>query len=111
MNEIRKKRMEELIVRELADLIHKRKSKDERIGFVSLTGADISPDLSALRVSVSLFASDEENRATFKALTVHAGFFQSTLARNLRLRQTPHLTFEIDTSIREGDRIIDIMES
>ncbi len=111
MNEIRKKRLEAAIIKEVSSLIHKKRVKDERLGLVSVTRAHLAPDLSYLTVYVSPFGSDEENRQTLRALEIHIRFFQSTLSRNLRLRQTPHLTFERDDTIREGDRIIDLLES
>ncbi|MBX7057787.1 MAG: 30S ribosome-binding factor RbfA [Leptospirales bacterium] len=103
--------MESAILRELAGLLLRRKAKDERLGLVSLTRAHLASDLSTLRVSVSLFGERKENNLTWKALRAHSVWFQSELARNLRLRLTPTLTFEIDTSIAEGDRILNLIDA
>ena len=111
MNEIRLKRLEVLMARELSQLIVKRRLKDERIGLVSVTRISLSPDLSSATVFISPFGSEEENRDTWHGMTSALKFLQSEVSRNLRLRQTPRLRLEIDTSIKEGDRMIDILET
>ncbi len=99
------------MLREMSNLIIKRRIKDERIGFVSVTGVDVAADLSTAVVKVSLFgAQDQENRDTWKGLIENLGWFQSEMGRALRLRQTPRLRYEIDTSIAEGDRILNLIE-
>lgn len=111
MKEIRKMKLESLIMRELSDLIQKRRIKDERIGFVSISRVNLAPDLSTMVVFISLFGEEKDNRLTWKALLDASGFLQSAVGRNLRLRVTPKLRFEIDETIKEGDRIIDLIES
>ncbi len=111
MNDIRKKKLESLILRELSGLIVRRRLKDERIGLVSITRVDLARDLSVMTVYISMFGEQKENRITWKALKDNANFFKSTLSRNIRLRVTPALIFEEDETIKEGDRILDIIES
>ncbi len=111
MNEIRKKRMEALILRELSELIIRRRVKDDRLGLVSVSRIDLYPDLSRVTAFVSLFGSESENRHTWKALLDNGSFFQSAIGKNLKLRVTPKLWYETDTSIAEGDRILQIIES
>ncbi|MCB1308930.1 MAG: 30S ribosome-binding factor RbfA [Leptospiraceae bacterium] len=111
MKPLRKKRLESNIVREIAELIMRRRIKDERLGFVSVTGVNLAPDLSQMEVRVSLFSTDEnENRITWQALKDNARWLQSEVSHNLRLRVTPRLYFELDTSIAEGDRILKLMD-
>jgi ribosome-binding factor A len=110
MNPVRQKRLESTMVREISELIIKRRIKDERIGFVSVTRVSLAPDLSEATVFVSLFGPEEEHRDTWRGLTAATGFIQSSLGRSLRLRQTPRITFELDTSIQEGDAILDRIE-
>lgn len=98
------------MMREMSNLIIKRRIKDERIGFVSVTGVDVTADLSTAVVKVSLFGAEDENRDTWKGLVENLGWFQSEMGRALRLRVTPRLRYEIDTSIAEGDRILDLIE-
>ncbi len=102
--------METALVRELSNLIIRRRIKDDRLGLVSVTGVKLAPDLSHAVFTVSPFGTESENKRTWAALADNSNFFQSTLGRNLRLRQTPRITFEQDDSIREGDRILDLIE-
>lgn len=110
MKPLRKIRLESAIVRAFATLIMKRKSKDERLGLVSVTGVDLASDLSTAIIRVSLFGTDEENRETWKGLAANLRFFQSQIGKDLRLRYTPRMEYVLDTSIAEGDRIIQLIE-
>lgn len=109
MKEIRRLRLEKMIVREIAERLQRRKTKDDRIGFFSVVRCDLAPDLSQAHVYFSLFGSDEENYATWRAVTMARHELQSGIGRDLRLRQTPHFIFRKDDSIREGDRILERM--
>ena len=77
MNPVRQKRLESTMVRELSELIIKRRIKDERIGFVSVTRISLAPDLSEATVFISLFGPEEEHRDTWRGLTAAVKFFQS----------------------------------
>ena len=110
MNELRRKKLESRILRALAEHIQKRRTKDERIGFVSIARVKLLPDLSRATIFLSLFDPDKRaNAATLKSLRHNAGFFQSTIARELHMRQTPQFVFEIDESVKEGDRMLDML--
>lgn len=111
MDSLRKKRLESTIRKEFANLILKRSRKDDRFGFISVTRIELTADLSVLKIWVSLFGDTTDASQSWLALQDHCLFFQSALGRSLRLRQTPHLTIEIDDSIKEADRINLLMDS
>jgi ribosome-binding factor A len=91
--------------RELSALLA-RGLKDPRItGFITVTGARMSPDLREAVAYVSVHGGEEERRRTLAGLAAAAGFLQREVARNLRLRHTPHLRFVYDGSVEEGDKI------
>jgi ribosome-binding factor A len=80
--------------------------KDPRVtGFVTLTGAKMSPDLKEITVYLSIHAEEKERERTLEGLRAAATFLQREVARNLRLRYTPHLRFVYDESVARGDRI------
>jgi ribosome-binding factor A len=80
--------------------------KDPRItGFITVTGSKMSPDLKEITVYVSIHAEDAERERTLEGLRAAATFLQREVARNLRLRHTPHLRFVYDESVARGDRI------
>ena len=64
---VRKERLEELLRREISDIIH-REVKDPRIGFVTVTDAEVTGDLSYAKVFVSVLGTAEEQAATLKGL-------------------------------------------
>jgi ribosome-binding factor A len=80
--------------------------KDPRVtGFVTVTGAKMAPDLKEITVYVSIHAEEKERERTLEGLRAAATFLQREVARNLRLRYTPHLRFVYDESVARGDRI------
>jgi ribosome-binding factor A len=97
-------RMADLIRDEISRLLL-RDIHDPRIGFVTLTGVSVSPDLRAVRVFVSVLGDEAAREASLKALTGAAGYVQKALFRNLRLRYSPAVTFRIDDSLERGERI------
>ena len=84
--------------------------KDPRIGFVTVTGVDTSPDLSHARVYVSVLGSEKKRDATMAGLRSSHGVLQTRVNRELRLKRTPQLTFEYDPTVERGvhlSRLID----
>lgn len=80
--------------------------KDPRVtGFTTVTGAKMSPDLKEITVYVSIHAEQAERERTLEGLRAAATWLQREVARNLRLRHTPHLRFVYDASVERGDRI------
>jgi ribosome-binding factor A len=79
--------------------------KDPRIGFVTVTEVDTSPDLRAARVYVSVLGTEEERERSVAGLRSSHGFLQGKIASAMRMKRTPTLTFEYDESAERGDRI------
>ena len=79
--------------------------KDPRIGFVTVTGVDTSPDLSHATVYVSVLGSEKKRDATLAGLQSSHGVLQTRVNRELRLKRTPQLTFEYDPTIERGVRL------
>jgi ribosome-binding factor A len=79
--------------------------KDPRIGFVTVTGVDTSPDLRHARVYVSVLGSEVEREEAFEGLSSAAGFLQSQVGAELRMKRTPTLEFVHDPSIEHGMRM------
>ena len=80
--------------------------KDPRVvGFITVTGAKMSPDLREVTVYVSVHGDDAVKKKTMAGLTAAVSFIQREAARNLHLRVVPHMRFAWDGSIEEGDKI------
>ena len=84
--------------------------KDPRIGFVTVTGVDTSPDLRHARVYVSVLGSDDERQAALDGLQSAAGFLQAKVGEGLRMKRTPTLEFAYDDSIDRGMRIAELLD-
>lgn len=97
-------RVSDLIKDEISRLLL-REVRDPRVGFVTITGASVSPDLKNVRVFVSILGEPEARQASIKALNSAAGFFRRTLFKNLRLRFAPVVRFDLDESLDQGARI------
>lgn len=97
-------RLRAAVIEEVADII-KHRLKDPRVGFVSVTDAEISADGRQARVFVSVLGDNAAQAQAMQGLTSATGFVRSELASRLRLRFTPEVSFQHDPSIERGARI------
>lgn len=80
--------------------------KDPRIvGFVTVTGVDVTNDLRHARVFVSIMGSEQERATTLEGLASLASHLRSRVARVLRLRSAPELEFRLDLTVERAARI------
>jgi ribosome-binding factor A len=84
--------------------------KDPRIGFVTVTGVDTSPDLRQATVYVSVLGSEKKRDATIAGLQSSHGVLQSLVNSELRLKRTPQLTFEYDPTVERGARLSQLID-
>jgi ribosome-binding factor A len=84
--------------------------RDPRVGFVTVTSVDTTPDLRQARVYVSVLGDDEERTATMAGLESAHGVLQQSVARELRMKHTPTLQFVFDESIERGMRISELLD-
>jgi ribosome-binding factor A len=84
--------------------------RDPRIGFVTVTAVETSPDLRHARVYVSVLGSEEERVATLAGLESAHGVLQQAVAGELRMKRTPTLQFVFDESIDRGMRITELLD-
>ena len=84
--------------------------KDPRIGFVTVTGVDASPDLRQATVYVSVLGDERKRGATLAGLQSSHGVLQSRVNRELHLKRTPQLSFEYDPTIERGVRLSTLID-
>ncbi|MDP2279495.1 MAG: 30S ribosome-binding factor RbfA [Nitrospirota bacterium] len=99
----RSQRVSDLIREEIADIIM-NKVKDPRLGFVTVTGAKITEDLKIATIYLSIL-KEEEKETTIEMLNSAKGFIRAELAKRLKMKFIPSLTFRIDESLEYGVRI------
>ena len=79
--------------------------RDPRVGFVTVTAVEVSGDLSHARVRVSVMGSDADKLKSLEGLTSAARFLRAQLARELPLRVTPEIRFELDRGLDHAQQI------
>jgi len=97
----RSRRLEEQLLRLLADLV-RREVKDPRIGAVTLTAVEVSPDLSHATVFFLPFGMGKDPAPVAEGLGKAAGYLRTLLGKQLTLRHTPQLHFKLDTTLEKG---------
>ena len=101
---VRRERVADQIKEEISRMLL-REIRDPRVGFVTITGTSVSPDLRNARVFVSVLGTPEAREDSLRALNSAAGFLRRGLFKRLRLRYSPVLEFVLDDSLDRGERI------
>jgi ribosome-binding factor A len=83
---------------------------DPRIGFVTVTSVETSPDLRTAKVFVSVLGDEEERESTLQGLRSSHGVIQARIAAETRMKRTPTLTFHYDDTVERGVRINELLE-
>lgn len=83
--------------------------KDPRVGFVTVTAVETSPDLRHARVFVSVLGDDSERSDTLAGLEASRGLLQSAIATDMRIKYTPQLNFVYDDTVDRGMRITELL--
>ncbi|MBI2860682.1 MAG: 30S ribosome-binding factor RbfA [Chloroflexi bacterium] len=103
-------RINHLIRNELSGLL-RQGVKDPRLGnFVAITEVITTPDLRYARIFVSFLGDQPEKEQALNALASATGFFRSHLAKSLKLRRVPELSFHWDDSIERGERLMRLID-
>jgi ribosome-binding factor A len=84
--------------------------KDPRVGFVTVTSVDTSPDLRQARVYVSVLGTDAVRRRSLDGLRSAHGYLQRRVADELHLKHTPTLDFVYDDTLDKAERIAELLE-
>jgi ribosome-binding factor A len=82
-----------------------RDMKDRRIGFVTVTGVEMSPDLRHARIFVSLMGSENEKKESLETLNHATGWIRHELGQRIRMKFLPEIAFQTDTSQEYGEHI------
>jgi ribosome-binding factor A len=98
------------VLREVVGAAIGSELSDPRIGFVTVTSVQTSPDLRTAKVYVSVLGSEEEREATLSGLRSSRGVIQSKIAAETRMKRTPTISFHYDETIEQGVRISRLLE-
>jgi ribosome-binding factor A len=83
--------------------------KDPRVGFVTVTAVDTSPDLRSAHVFVSVLGDDKQREESLAGLASARAYLQSRVGSRLRMKHTPKLDFEYDPSSERVMRISELL--
>lgn len=101
-NSIKNIRINEEVFRELANII-RGEIKDPRIcPLTSVVAVEVAPDLKTCKAYISVLGDDAARKSTYEGLKSAEGFIKNQLAKRINLRNTPSITFIMDTSIEYG---------
>ena len=109
-NSRRVSRVSSLIKREVSQMLLNG-IKDDRVGagMVSITDVDLSGDLQHAKIFVSIYGTKEAKIETMEGLKASTAFVRRELGNRIRLRRTPEIIFEEDTSLERGDRMLNLL--
>lgn len=102
-------RVGDLLRSELASIIQ-REMRDPRVALTTVSGVQVSRDLSHAEVRISVLGEDARRQESLEALTRAKGYLRRLLAQRLRLRTVPELEITLDRGAEHSQRISDILE-
>jgi ribosome-binding factor A len=105
----RPERLAEAIKKEVSELLF-HDLKDPRLGFVTITAVEVSPDLRMAKIYASVYGPADEQKTALEALARAGGFIRSELGKRIKLRHTPEITFKLDQSISRGVRVMELLK-
>lgn len=107
MGQYRIPRLNDQLRDEISQLIIRSEIKDPRVStFLTINRVEISNDLRYAKVYVSSFLADAQVAKGVDGLNNAAGFIQTSIAKKIRIRQFPKLTFFVDAGMKEGFEMV-----
>lgn len=89
----------------LGDMLTRGELHDPRIGFITITGVKVSPDLRVAKIFYSMIGTKEQQAETQKGLDAAKGFVRREVTSKVNLKFSPEVYFVFDESVGEGDKI------
>ena len=102
-------RLNELILQTVSQVV--LQLKDPGLGFVTITGAELSPDVSTAKIFFSVLGSDKDKESTAAALERAKPHIRSAVGKLENIRRVPQLIFLYDHSVERADRVNKILNS
>jgi len=109
MDTKRTQRVADLLLHEVARILQ-REVKDPRVGFVTLTGAKVSPDLHYASIYYTVLGDESARDDSRKGLDSAAAFIRRAIAPRLHLRATPDIRFIYDEAVDRGLRLEELLQ-
>lgn len=110
MSTIRQEQIQSQLVEEISAML-RRDLKDPRLGFITITGAEISRDLRHAKVYVSVLGDEAQKKGSLAALRSATGLIRGEFTRRAHLRVAPEIDFRYDEGIARGARIFELLHA
>jgi len=104
----RPKRVAQLIQKEISAIIQKQ-IENPQLGFVTITGVEVTEDLQHAKVYFTVYGSEEERISTEKLLKKMTSFVRYHVGQRIRLRYTPEIIFQYDETMERAARIDELI--
>ena len=105
----RSERVQEALRQEISRIVQ-GEIKDPRLGFITITKVELTPDLRHAKVFFSVFGEDKDKRLALKGLNSAKGYIKGLVSDRVKLRCTPDIDFKIDESLEHTKKIFDILD-
>lgn len=105
----RLERVKQLLKAEISDILM-RELKDPRLGFVTVTDAEVSKDLRHAKIYVSIYGDEKQKEESLAVLEGAASYIRGEFGRRAFLKIIPEITFKLDTSVEHGARIFELLQ-
>lgn len=105
----RQERVAEAIRKEVSMILHEE-LKDPRLGFITITRVELTPDLRSAKVFFSVLGKEEDHKKTREALDSAGGFIRKLVSERINLRLAPEIMFREDRSSEYSVRIQELLE-
>ena len=109
MPSLRQQRVRELLKRTVGEIL-RRELDSESCGIITVNDVGMASDLHSAMVFVSVLGSDEQKRTAAKRLKSERSRIQYMLGREVVLKYTPRIKFDLDDAIEAGNRVMSILE-
>lgn len=108
MRTARRQRIQELLREEISRILI-TEARDPRLGFITVTGVEVSTDLQYAWIYVSVFGDSVQQSQSMEGLNSAKSFIRGLLGRNLELRAIPELRFKYDPTVAQAARVDQIL--
>ena len=105
----RTERIRELLKTEISEII-RREMKDPRLGFITITDAEVTKDLRHAKVYVSVLGDEKQKEETLLILQRASGFIRTEFGRRTAMRMLPDISFKMDVATAHGSRIFELLQ-
>lgn len=104
----RPERVQEALRQEISRIVH-NEMKDPRLGFITITGVELTKDLRYAKVYFSVLGEEKEKKLALKGLNSARGYIKGLVADRIKLRFMPQIEFKIDETLEHTRKIYDLL--